>query len=180
MGGNEKIHKAAGGSSPYTPQPSGLGAAKKLPGSLCQHTPERQERTGGREGALAQQEVFESMSMNPENQPGVPPAKSSLKYATTRATQNSGARGADRDLQGEDPHSSAATPSPLTSGEPKEQVDAHAAPSLIPPAQLLTRRNFLAGRGCKGRLEQWEGAGERHNVFSRLSDPTGPIKGNNL
>lgn len=68
----------------------------------------------------------------------------------------------------------------LTSGEPREQVDAHAAPSLNPPPQFLTRRNFLAGQGCEGRLEQWEGAGGGHNVFSRLSDPTGPIKGNNL
>lgn len=61
-----------------------------------------------------------------------------------------------------------------------EQVDAHAAPSLIPPLQLLIRRNFLADWDFEERLEQWEGAGGGHNVFSRLSDPTEPIKGNNL
>lgn len=59
-------------------------------------------------------------------------------------------------------------------------MDAHTAPPLIPPPQLLTRKNFLAEQGFKGRLELWEGAGGGHNVFSRLSDPTGPIKGNNL
>lgn len=32
-------------------------------------------------------------------------------------------------------------------------------------------------RGCSN---SGLGAGGGHNVFSRLSDPTGPIKGNNL
>lgn len=37
-----------------------------------------------------------------------------------------------------------------------------------------------AGAVERGRSSTGLGAGEGHNVFSRLSDPTGPIKGNNL